>query len=133
MQSTVLTLRFGGDDLCPQEVTDRLGQRPTLAHTRGEEIPSKAGTRIAKVGQWHLTMEADAPEDFGSLVLRLFGQLTSDCDVWCDLSRRYDGNLFAGLFMSSSNDGFSIDGEIVQAIERRGLTLHFDIYSPTDE
>lgn len=133
MQSTAVTLRFSGDDLCPKEVTDRLGQGPTLARTKGDETPSKSGTRTAKTGQWHLTTEADAPEDFESLVVRLFGQLSSDPDVWRDLSHRYAGNLFVGLFMSSSNDGFSIDREVVQAIECRGLTLHFDIYSPTDD
>jgi hypothetical protein len=49
------------------------------------------------------------------------------------LSERFEGNLFVGLFLDSSNEGISIARETIRAIATRGLELGFDIYGPTNE
>lgn len=132
MQSTVVTIRFFGDDLRPEELTQRLGKMPTRAHAKGDELRSKSGTRIARTGLWNLTLEGDAPDDFETLLTQLLDQLSSDCSIWLNLSERYAGNLFIGLFMGSSNAGFEISCNVVESIAQRGLALHFDIYDPED-
>lgn len=133
VQRTIVTLRFSGDDLSPQELTDRLGGTPTLARTKGEEIHAKSGVRLAKMGQWHFSMESEAPDDFETLVRSLFAALSSDLSIWRDYSGRYAGNLFVGLFMGCSNEGVEIDPECLEAIAQRGLALGFDIYDPVKD
>jgi len=135
IQETKVSLRFSGDDLNPQELTDRLGAVPTSAAVKGEALPSASGReRFARTGKWLLRVEAAAPdEEFERQVTRLFHQLTSDHATWRDLSERFAGNLFVGLFLGSSNEGVVIEPETVNAIAARGLELGFDIYSPSDE
>jgi hypothetical protein len=133
IQRTVVTLRFGGNDLNPKELSDLLGAMPTKAHEKGTTLQSASGARIAKTGIWNLTVEAKAPDDFDVLVSRLFDQLNSSLETWLDLSERFEGNLFVGLFLDSSNEGISIARETIRAIATRGLELGFDIYGPTNE
>ena len=134
VQRTIVTLRFHGDNLDPQELSDRLGAMPTSAFVKGATLRSARGTeRVAKTGQWRLNVEAEAPDDFDGLVAQLFDQLSSDHDTWLDLSGRFAGNLFVGLFLDSSNEGVPISRETVSAIAARGLSLGLDIYGPTDE
>jgi hypothetical protein len=135
IQETKVSLRFSGDDLDPQELTERLGAMPSSAAVKGETLTSASGReRVAKTGKWLLRVEAAAPdEEFQEQVTRLFEQLTSDHDIWRDLSRRFAGNLFVGLFLGCSNEGVEIEPETVNAIAARGLELGFDIYAPSDE
>jgi hypothetical protein len=133
IQRTVVTLRFHGDDLNPMELSDRLGAIPSKAHEKGATLQSASGARIAKMGIWNLTVEADAPDGFEELVTRLFGQLSPELDTWLDLSGRFAGDLFVGLFLGRTNEGLPIGRETLGAIASRGLKLGFDIYGPTNE
>jgi hypothetical protein len=131
----VVTLRFHGDDLDPEVVTERLGAPPSRAAAKGMSMTSANGIeRTTKTGQWLLTTEtASAAVDFDGPVRRMFDQLTSDEEVWRELSGRFSGNLFVGLFLGSSNDGFAIGPDVVRLIAARGLELQFDIYGPLDD
>jgi hypothetical protein len=135
IQETKVSLRFSGDDLNPQELTERLGAMPSSATVKGETLASSTGrVRVGKTGTWLLRVEPAAPdEDFREQVTRLFAQLTSDEDIWHELSRRFAGNLFVGLFLGCSNEGFVIEAELLNAITARGLELGFDVYSPSAE
>jgi hypothetical protein len=135
IQDTKITLRFHGDDLDPQELSNLLGAMPTSAAAKGATLRSESGReRMARTGQWHLRVEATAPdEEFDSQVTRLLDHLTSDLDTWRDLSGRFDGNLFVGFFLGSSNEGVVIDPETLGAIAARGLELGFDIYGQSDD
>lgn len=131
VQRTTISLRFNGDDLNPQEINDRLGATPTRAFAKGATLPSgSASDRVAKTGQWRLTLEGEAPDDFETLVTRLFHQLCPDRDVWLDLSERFAGDLFVGLFLGSSNEGVPISRKTLHEISARGLGLGFDVYGP---
>jgi hypothetical protein len=108
---------------------------PSSAAVQGETLPSSSGReRVAKTGKWLLSVEVAAPdEEFQEQVTRLFEQLTPDHDIWRDLSGRFAGGLFVGLFLGCSNEGLEIEPDIVNAIAARGLELGFDIYAPSDE
>ena len=130
VQHTTLTLRFYGDDLDPQELSDRLGATPTRAFLKGAKLLSAGGSeRIAKTGQWRLTIEADAPEDLETLVARLFDGLNPEQDAWIDLSERFAGELFIGFFLGSSNEGVPISRQTLNSIASRGLGIGLDIYA----
>lgn len=132
VQRTTITLRFNGDALNPQELTERLGAVPTRSFAKGATLPSHDGAeRVAKTGHWRLTLEADAPDDFETLTARLFNQLTPDGDAWLGLSQRFAGELFVGLFLGSSNEGVPISSATLAGIAAKGLGLGFDIYGPS--
>jgi len=135
IHQTTVTLRFRGDDLVPEQLTSLLGATQTSAAIKGELLQTVGGKeRVAKTGQWHLRIDPAEPgEEFDEQLIRLFNQLTSDLDTWRYISERYNGNLFVGFFLGSSNEGVEISSETLSAISARGLELGLDIYSHSDE
>jgi hypothetical protein len=129
VKKTRVTLRFGGDDLDPRELTERLGSPATSAAAKGGTWLTPSGAeRIAKTGWWRLRVEAGDADAFNSQVAQLFATLTTDCATWRDLSGRYGGNLFIGVFLGSLNEGLTITPGTALAMGERGLSLQLDIY-----
>ena len=124
-----------GDDLAPDEITHRLACQPTYAQTKGEEIVGKKTgfVRIAKFGMWQLTAEERGPEDLDGQIEELLSKLPASLDVWDEMSKRFEIDLFCGLFMEQSNEGMSISALSLAALGSRGIDLQLDIYDPTDE
>jgi hypothetical protein len=126
IHETKVSLRFSGDDLKPQEITERLGAKPTSALLKGE---ARRSGHPSRSGIWRLRVEPAAPgEEFADQIIRLFEMLTPDEETWRDLTERFKGDLFVGLFLASNNEGLSIPADVVKAIAARGLELGFDIY-----
>jgi hypothetical protein len=132
---TVVTLRFEGDDLNPDQLTEHLGATPTKGVAKGASWTLANGQeKFARTGQWHLGLEASSPgEELDVQVGRLFGQLTKHEDTWRELCGRFGGNLFVGLFLGSSNDGVVIGSKTLASIAAKGLELQFDIYGASDD
>ncbi len=55
-----VSLRFFGDTLVPEELTQLLGCQPTEARRKGDVIPDKRYHRVASTGTWRL--EGAQPE-----------------------------------------------------------------------
>ena len=81
------------------------------------------------MGAWLLDAGRRRPGDLNSQIADLLAGLTTDLDVWVDLSRRHQGNLFCGLFLSSANEGEELSAASALAIGQRGLLIGFDIYA----
>ncbi|MEA1014452.1 DUF4279 domain-containing protein [Sphingosinicella sp. LY1275] len=129
VRETKLTLRFNGDDLDPEELSERLGAVPTSAVAKGEVwLTANGAERVAATGSWRLRVAGASSEDLDDQINRLFGGLTPSCETWRDLAARYQGNLFVGLFLGSSNEGLTIKPDTAQAVGARGLELQLDIY-----
>jgi hypothetical protein len=129
VKHTVVTLRFFGDALDPQELTERLGAIPTKSAVKGDVTQSASGSIVAKSGKWNLTVECDSSaNDLDGLIGQLFEELTSDLDAWQDLSSRFAADLFVGMFLGASNEGAVLTSETISAIGTRGLGIGFDIY-----
>ncbi len=86
---------------------------------------------IAKIGSWVLSSEHRTPEDLDGQVAEILGKLTQDLDVWAQLARRFEIDVFCGLFMRESNEGMTLSAKTVLALGTRGIELGFDIYDPT--
>ncbi|WP_234082895.1 DUF4279 domain-containing protein [Azonexus sp. R2A61] len=127
---SVASLRIAGDELVPEEVSLLLGAQPTHAQRKGQELPSKAGVRIASFGHWRLHAIETEPENLDAQVAEILGQLTSNLDVWQSLTSRYRVDLFCGWFMEGSNEGVCISPLTLQALGERGIELGLDIYAP---
>jgi hypothetical protein len=132
LERALADLRIFGDDLIPKEVTKLLGAEPTLAHFKGERVMLGTPSRmvVRRTGAWHLEAQATEPEDFDSQVVELLTQLTSDLDIWSDLTRRFRVDLFCGWFMGGNNEGVQISPLTMMALGERGIRLSLDIYGP---
>ena len=127
-----VSLRFFGDDLDPEQVTDLLGCRPTLSHRKGDILPSKRVRRIAKTGSWLLIIPEGETGTLEQKLSYLLDSVSADFAVWANL-QRFQHDVFCGLFLEEWNRGGSLSPEIMRRLSERDLTLGFDIYGPVGE
>lgn len=134
LSKTVVCLRVMGDDLEPEEISKVLGCKPTRQMIKGEPFSwNKQGEpRIAKTGMWRIEAEDKLPGDLDSQVSEILARLSEDTKVWRSLSKRYDIDLFCGLFMESSMAGISLSSESMLALGQRGIEIDFDMYGPDE-
>jgi hypothetical protein len=130
VQKSKLSLRISGESLIPTEITHLLGASPTFSHAKGDSIRVNDGTsaRIARFGMWLLSVNDRSPENLEGQLRELFEQLTDNLNVWRQIQKDYSADLLCGLFMQSSNEGFSISTGAMRMIADRGLTIGFDLY-----
>jgi hypothetical protein len=135
VQRSVVTLRIGGDDLLPDEISKLLGAKPTSEQTKGEKIVGrKTGrVRIAKMGMWRLEATDREPEDMNGQIQEILGQLTSDLEIWRTIGEKYQIDLFCGIFLGGSNEGLILSATSLRALGERGIEMGLDIYSGHDE
>ena len=98
---SALSLRFFGDDLDPQEVSDLLGAQPTSSYRKGDvrtrtrsdgvvvRTAPDGSEGIRKYGMWNMNAAPQEPADLDGQIYEIFGQLTDDLAVWRDLTSRF--------------------------------------------
>jgi hypothetical protein len=124
-----VSVRVGGDDLDPDEVTRVLGVEPTFAARKGDRRRSAGGEVVQRTGVWCVNFEG-APEEWtlGDAVGQLVARLPHDPAVWEGLAARYSLDVFCGLHMSCWNRGFALDPALLRQLADRHLKLDVDIY-----
>ena len=128
------SLRFFGDDLDPDDLTERLAAPPTKSARKGDVRIGKSGRQyVEKTGSWRLKASDAKPGDLDIQIQGIFASLTSDLSVWADLSARFRVDIFCGLFMDKGNEGLEIAPETLGAMGARGVTLSLDIYDPPQD
>ena len=127
-----ITLRIHGEELDPDQVSALLGCAPTVAERKGVPICSPAGdTRIPKRGRWSLTIDSNdcgESDDVEDAIRMLLARLPSDPDLWASLTGKYAVDIFCGLFLASSNRGFSVSPEVSKLLSDRHIEIGFDVY-----
>ena len=126
VSSTRVSLRFGGPDLDPDEISGLLGGEPDYRHTRGEPMPKGRG--LWREGMWSRQVAVAEPGGLDAQITALLEGLSPDLSVWEALGQRYDANVFVGLFLTDSNEGVSLDPSTLQLLSERRLRLDLDIY-----
>ncbi|HET8707527.1 MAG TPA: DUF4279 domain-containing protein [Pseudomonadales bacterium] len=132
LSRSVASLRVFGDQLIPEEITKLLGSEPTKSTRKGDVIPSASHARNAKTGSWLLKAKSCEPENLNEQVEWILSQLTSDLGVWSALCKEFEVDIFCGLFMEGSNEGFSLSPAIMSALGSRGIEIGFDIYDSAE-
>ncbi len=123
-----------GDDLGPDEVSRLLGAQPTSSQRKGDRRVTSSGREIIKKsGGRRLSSGHSEPGDLNGQIRDLLSGLTSDLSIWRDLGERYECDVFCGLFMIESNEGETLEADVLLMLGERGLRLHLDIYDPSLE
>ena len=128
------TLRISGEDLVPSDVSKLLGYEASLVQIKGQVFVGKhtGRERIAKSGMWRIQATNCEPEDLDFQISEILEKLSPDLAVWTALSKKYDIDLFCGLFMEVSNEGMEISTRSLSLLAGRGIRLGLDIYGPDD-
>jgi hypothetical protein len=128
------TLRIFGDDLQPDEITRLLKCQPSKAELKGQVIKYPSGRkRTVKHGNWRLVADDAEPGNIDAQIRWILSQTSNDLDIWKRLVQTYDIDMFCGVFMDSSNDGFSLSPETLLMLGERGIEIDFDIYDASDD
>lgn len=127
-------LRIFGDDLDPENLTRLLRCEPSVAQRTGDVIRYSSGReRTVKRGNWRLVANRAEPEDLDGQLRWILSQITNDLSVWKAIVETYDVDMFCGMFMGESNDGFSLSPEVLLMLGERGIKLDFDVYDSGNE
>lgn len=131
LEETAACLRFFGDDLDPDYVSQRLGKKGHREERRGDVRQFRSGrTRVAKMGGWTLRAERRAPGDLNGQLRELFEGLSDDLSVWADLLAYSDrADVFCGLFLEEQTGGVHLEPDVLKLVVDRGLMIDFDIYA----
>jgi Domain of unknown function (DUF4279) len=128
---STISLRIFGRHLDPDTITSRLGYPPTAAARTGEQqVTSRGEIRTVREGYWRLESGPSDAVPIEVKVRSLLNRLTDDLAVWQDLTQQYRVDIFCGLFMDVSNEGFSLPPDLTQLLGERHLSIGFDIYGP---
>ena len=121
-------LRFFGDDLDPDEVSQLLGSSPTGSERLGDIIPSRIRSRTARTGSWRLATEQSA-DDIEEQLVGLFGRLAADLTVWQSLTTRFEADVFCGVFHARQAHHVVFSPRLHRLLADRNLPLILDIYA----
>src|SRR5262249_110153 len=106
---SVATLRIFGESLDPEEITPKLAANPTDSYRKDVVVRTPSGSEFTrKQGMWRIKATPREPEDLNAQVTELLSSLTSDLRVWQTLDDDFRVDLFCGLFMKASNEGFNL-------------------------
>ena len=127
-----VSVRASGDTLDPDELTRLFGVEPSFAARKGDRVQRGNRTVTQRVGIWtyRLTEESSPEWELDDAIVTLLARLPDDLAVWRELERRYNLDVFCGLFMGSENQGAGLDPSTLRLLGERGLTLELAIYGP---
>jgi hypothetical protein len=126
-----LTLRFFGDDLDPDMISEKLGLPPTDSCRKGDL--HRKGRILESTGRWVLQRERTT-QPVTECLMQLFGSLTNDLAVWKELTQRFHSDLRCHLIARRWNRGQTWPPQALAAIADRGLELIIDVYfEPKDD
>jgi hypothetical protein len=126
---TVASLRFFGDYLDPDELTDLLDGQPTFGIKKGGTwLTNRGNEKIAGNGSWRLNVASRTNGDLDGQIVELLSALSHDLVVWRSLAARFKADIFCGLFLQCGNEGVDLQPATLSMIGERGLTLSLDIY-----
>ncbi len=126
-----ISLRFFGDDLIPDELTQLLGVEPSVSYRKGDVFRGKRYDRIYDVGSWRLHTER-SDIDLQDQINKLLDKLPADLEIWHSLTKRFQADLFCGLWMKRWNRCLSFEVATLQQMTERGLSIGLDVYVEYD-
>ncbi len=128
-----VSLRFFGEDLDPDEVTQVLGITPTGSYRKGDVYRGKRTDITRSTGSWRYSIKKRAGVSLEEQINHLLDQLPSDLEVWGRLTEKFKADLFCGLWLKQWNRGLELTPKTLQRMGEKGLILSLDIYAIHDD
>ncbi len=126
-----VSIRVGGDDLDPDEVTRALGVAPDFAARKGERRQSGGSVVTQPTGVWSVGISG-REWTLEDAIAALLDRLSADLAVWDALAGRYRMDAFCGLRVATWNRGAVLSSELLRRLADRHLDLSLDIYYAGD-
>lgn len=125
-----VALRICGDSLSPQKISELLGCDATYMHLKGDtRIGKVTGTKLVhKSSIWSLRPPQQTSEQLDNQIHELLAMLSTDLQVWKDISSQYSVDVYCGLFLAMTNEGLEIKPKTLLDLGERGIQLSLDIY-----
>jgi hypothetical protein len=122
-----VSLRFFGDDLVPDELTQLLGVEPSIAYRKGDIFHGKRYDRVYDIGSWRLSVKRSEMY-LEEQINRLLDKLPPDLAIWNGLTSRFHADLFCGLWLKRWNRCLNFEAATLLRMGERGLSIGLDIY-----
>lgn len=126
-------LRISTEEITPERISELLGCAPTHAQRLGDPILRADGSvlRLAKFSLWRLKLTPEETDEWDvcEAAKLLLAQVRPDVNVWRGIGLGAEMSLSFGLSMESSNNGFSLDVELLGFLADRGIELDVDVYA----
>ena len=126
-----ISLRIHGDDLVPEEISEKIGVNPNHAYSKGQLISKDANSkRIQSTGFWEISLSSkDLDEwDCDIAIAYLLRKTVNDLEIWKDITNKYKADVFVGIGISGGNKGFVLGVGTITLLQERNLSVGFDIY-----
>jgi len=121
-----VTLAVYHPELDPDEVSSRLGVKPTAAHRRGESRGPKSPP--LSTGGWFLRREAVPPMEPSAAVIELLSTLPKDRAFWDEFRCDYKVQVRVAVHTDGWNRGFSLAPSAIACVAATGIEIDFDLY-----
>jgi len=129
VDACAVSLRFFGNDLDPDELTQALGIEPTKSYRKGDIFRGKKYDYVRKTGSWLFSIDQCADVHLEAQINALLDKLPSDLEIWHSLTSKFEADLFCGLWLEQWNRCLDFSPKTLQRMGERGLMLQFDIYA----
>lgn len=127
------SIRFFGDDLDPDRLSELLDCDPTRAWRKGDVRVWATGQTVRKTGAWLLEATDRAPGDFDAQIAEILADLPSDLALWANLTARFEADIYCGWFLQASSEFLLISPDTMRTIGERGLKLELCLYGPSGD
>jgi hypothetical protein len=121
-----VTLAIYHPELDPDEVSSRLGVKPTTSHRRGDS--RRPGSPPLPTRGWFLRREALPPKKPSTAIMELFAALPSDSRFWDAFRSDYKVQVRVAVHTDGWNRGFSLAPDAIACVAATGIELDFDLY-----
>ncbi|MEL6231571.1 MAG: DUF4279 domain-containing protein [Cyanobacteria bacterium J06627_3] len=123
---SAVSLRFWGEALVPDEITQALGVQPQIAHGKGESLsPSLMPT--APIGIWIYFANESVDRPLDDNILSLLQQLPQELDIWHCLTDQHSGIISCGLRFDQQDCGQFLSAATLEKVGERRLAIDFDL------
>lgn len=128
-----VTLRFFGDDLNPDELTQILNCQPTEAYKKGYVVTTTIKPRTIKTGTWFLTIERNSDQTLEEQISELLEKLPTDLKIWEELAERFESSIYCGAWLKNWNRDVWFSSDLFRELADRRLSIGLAIYCDCEE
>lgn len=128
MNTVKVTLRFVGDNVNPQHITDVTGLKPSSFTVKGAPV-EKHPERRHPTNYWGIDSNVPSNEPLTAHLSQLLGLLEAHVGAIYQLKNEgHEPNFFCSLFYTSDSGYIRLDPEPLQRVAQLGASIDIHVY-----